>query len=196
MRRHILLLCATLGLGLVLACGGGGGSTNDGNSGSTTPATGLAYQDPSGSGWRLVKNPASSANHLVLDLVPPTGTSGRGVGLTFQADAAKLQWAKVNGGDATLLHAGNVYQLGSGTPATLAMESAGSLRLGLFQKGKGAAANYGSTGVLSVALELKSGTGLQKGAALTAPSAAKALHLPSSGAAETITVQVGTLTAQ
>ena len=55
------------------------------------PATGLAYQNPGGAGWRLARNPAKSTpTHLVLDLLAPPGTVGLGAGFNMTADACSI----------------------------------------------------------------------------------------------------------
>lgn len=187
-------LATGLTLGLLLACGGGGG----GQGGGTTPvgpATGLAYQDPVGSGWRLTRSAASTTTHLVLDLRPPAAVgSGRGAGLTLQVDETKAAWAKVQAADAFYLRPGPGVALGSGSPALFGEPKGGSLALGAFQKGRGAAPGYGGQPVLSVAVDFKAAANLQPGVVIPL-GVLKALHLPASGAAESLAgqVQVGVL---
>lgn len=48
------------------------------------PAQGLDYEDPSPSGWRLVKDASSTPERLVLDLVGPTGVKTRGAAFNLQ----------------------------------------------------------------------------------------------------------------
>jgi hypothetical protein len=72
---------------LASACSGGGSGS------STTPpppahaAPSLAYQDPTGEGWKLVRDYSSTSTRLVLNLVGPSGLKARGVGFNLQKGA-------------------------------------------------------------------------------------------------------------
>jgi hypothetical protein len=77
---------------LLLACGGA--STAPGPQSAPTSA-GLVYQDPKGSGWRLLKNASSTDSHLILDMVGPTGTKGRGIGFNLLSDGT-IAFAKLS----------------------------------------------------------------------------------------------------
>lgn len=85
---------------LLAACGGGagpassvGGNPGGGNPEPPAPATGLVYVDPvDTSGWRLVRNPASTPQLLVLDLMAPAGGSGMGVTLEVSVPGALAAW--------------------------------------------------------------------------------------------------------
>jgi hypothetical protein len=48
------------------------------------PASGLDYEDPLPSGWRLMKNASSTPERLVLDLVGPAGLKTRGAAFNLQ----------------------------------------------------------------------------------------------------------------
>jgi hypothetical protein len=77
MARTRFPLAALLALGLT-GCGGS----------STPQASGLAYQDPAGTGWRLVQAPGSTPERILLDLVGPSGLPSRGAGFNLRAPAA------------------------------------------------------------------------------------------------------------
>lgn len=164
------------------------------------PAQGVSYTDPSGTGWRLVKDAASTSTHLVLDLVGPTGTSGRGVALTVHADTSKMSWGKLDG---AYIQDGQVFDLAfdptdPNEPRLLVGGVRGDdLLVGIFQKDPSATAKDLGVTLYSIAIDFKSGTDLKSGDVIPL-SVTKSRMLPgdlSAGKLEDIAVAVGTLKA-
>ncbi len=182
----------TLGtLGLLLACGSGGGG---GSTPSPTP-TELRYTDPTNGTFRLVRNGALSRNnHLVLEVVyaGTTPLNARGIGFYLRADTAKVQWTKVLPADPELVQKG-VVDPGTVHPLFKAKDTAGTLQVGIYQKGTTqAAVRLDANAVLArVALDPSPGAG--GGAVSLAAMANRALFLPESGDPQPITVEVGSL---
>ncbi|MBS2022680.1 MAG: Ig-like domain-containing protein [Deltaproteobacteria bacterium] len=169
-------------------------SVNGSGTATVISATGFVYTDPSGTGWRLVKNASSTSTHLILDLVAPSSTSGRGLGLTLSADQGKVTWVKVDSGDAELVK-NHLLTLGTGTPLLKAAIKGNALAIGAFQKGAADAAASYTGPILSVALDLKP-TGNAPGGVSVPLSVLKANALDGSGAGADITLAVGTLVTQ
>jgi len=108
-------LLTTLALLSALSGCGGGDSTPPAPAPVPAPSpapvaapTTLGYTDPTSSGWRLVKDAASTPTRLVLDLVGPAGTPTRGVGFNLKRGMGLAFGKFDNGGYA---HDMGVFQL-------------------------------------------------------------------------------------
>ena len=106
-------LLTTLALLAALSGCGGGDSTPANAPSAPAPApaatpTTLGYTDPTSSGWRLVKDAASTPTRLVLDLVGPAGTPTRGVGFNLKRGMG-LAFGKFDNG--SYAHDTGVFQL-------------------------------------------------------------------------------------
>jgi hypothetical protein len=196
---------AVLLVTLVVACGGCSGGSNTATPPppvATPPpaAQGVSYTNPVSTSWRLVKDPASTATHLVLNLVGPAGTSGRGVALTVQADASMMTWGKLDG---LYIRDGHVFDLAfdptdPNEPHLLVGGVHGNdLLVGIFQKDSRASAKDLGTTLYSIAIDFKSGTSLKAGDVIPL-SVTKSRMLPtdlSLGKLEDISVAIGSLKA-
>ncbi|RKG52006.1 hypothetical protein D7X30_34840 [Corallococcus sp. AB011P] len=156
----------------------------------TVPVAGtVKYVDPTGTGWRLVRNASlSSGNTLVLDLVGPTGQSGRGADLKLGLDADTASWSTVDGSE-YVANAG--YDLGTAPQLLKSAVKGGMLSVGVYQKGAPAHAYNGA--LLSVALTVKASAETPAGTVVPL-TVLKAHALPASGSLQVINVAVGTIT--
>ncbi|MGH9120323.1 MAG: hypothetical protein ACRDYC_00010, partial [Acidimicrobiales bacterium] len=134
--RTLPLVLAGLLLPLALACGGSSSSSS--SAAPSTPAKGLTYSDPAGTGWRLVKDASSTSTRIVLDLVGPSGLKTRGVGFNLQA-AAKVKFGTFANG--LPINDTGVYQLLSAAadpnePIALSggVKAGNLLSVGIYQK--------------------------------------------------------------
>ncbi len=156
----------------------------------TVPVAGsVKYVDPTGTGWRLVRNDSlSSGNTLVLDLVGPAGQSGRGADLTLGLDAATASWSTVDGSEYV---ANRGYDLGAAPQLLKSGVKGSTLSVGVYQKGAPAHAYNGA--LLSVALTVNASAETPAGTVVPL-SVLKAHALPASGSLQAINVAVGTIT--
>jgi len=122
-------------------------------------ASRLVYTDPPASaGWRLVRDPASTPDRLVLGLAGPAGTLTRGVGLNVRA-AEGLRFGTFESG-APVEDAG-VYELrsladGAAEPLAVAggVKDGHLLSAGVFQKDRRRSAKDSGATLLRIAVEL------------------------------------------
>lgn len=172
-----LFLSAAL-LALTLACGGG----SDTPAAATAAAKGLAYTDPTGTGWRLVKDPASTPTRLLLNLVGPSGLKTRGVGFNLQLPAS-VKAGNFSESGYPIRDMG-VYELfntdpyphdGSVLPGSDPLEpkllaggvkSGNLLTVGIFQKDRRATAKDSGIPLCQIALELDPSMGANSGETL------------------------------
>jgi hypothetical protein len=110
MRIRILLGCALLGL--LNACGGGGGDSTPPPPVATAP-TSLSYADPTGDGWKLVRDYTSTNTLLVLNLVGPSTLKARGVGFNLKRGSSLAFGTFADGAYA---HDTGVFQLKGSNP--------------------------------------------------------------------------------
>jgi hypothetical protein len=167
MNAKRILSLATAAL-LASACGGSSSAP------APTPATGLSYSNPAGSGWRLVRNASSTSTRLVLDLVGPADVSTRGVGFNLAAPQASIRFGKFD--DGLALRDTGVFELTNTQPdpaqsadpvlKAAALKSGNVLSVGLFQKDRRASAKPSSAPLLQIVLELRPGHALSSGAAI------------------------------
>jgi hypothetical protein len=128
------ILCSAAFLLILTGCAGTNSSTQP-----TAPVQ-LAYTDPTGTGWRLVKDASSTPTNLVLALVGPAATLSRGVGLSVVMDDPHVQYARF--ADDSYIQDTGVYDLYQQTapvqwyePTLIAGGVKGpKLMLGIFQK--------------------------------------------------------------
>lgn len=190
---------AAMALALLLGCGGGGSSPKASQDPGPTPvASRLDYTDPTAGTWRLLKNTSrSTATHLVLDLVGPTGTSVSGVGFYLAADSAKVAWTKVDPADPELVR-NQAFALAA--LVAKARVVGAELNVGVYQTGT-VPAKAADQPLLQVALDLKPGLNLAPNTAisLAGPGAGKAKLLLPPGGPQTLadfSIAVGSLAAR
>lgn len=154
MKLRLTLLSAFVLAGLTLGCGGGSSAHVE----PPGPATGLDYVDPSGSGWRLVKDPSSTSTRVVLALVGPAGAPSRGVGLNLQAPSTV---AFQSFSDGRYLEDAGRYELLSAAddpaePVAMVggLKPGNVLSVGIYQKDRAKSAKDSGAPLLRIALSL------------------------------------------
>jgi hypothetical protein len=131
-------------------------------------AQGFDYQDPTGLGWRLMRNPASTLTRLVLDLRGPAGFKSRGVGLNLKAPDG-VRFGRFDSG--LLIQNAGVYQLtvkGSTDPHEPVALIGGVLpghvlSVGIYQKDRDQPAQDSDQVLAQIALEFDPAAGLTSG---------------------------------
>jgi len=179
--RKLLLPLSSLLLGIAMACGGGSGGSR--SAAPAAPATSLAYTDPSGTGWRLVKDATSTPTRIVLNLVGPSGLMTRGAGFNLVA-AAGVHFGTFPSAnpvpdlgvtDFPIRDTG-VYELKNTTatgdplePVLLAggVKAGNLLTVGIFQKDRRATAKDSGVPLCQIALELDPAVHLSAGSPLS-----------------------------
>lgn len=159
-------------------------------------AASLAYTDPTTGTYLLKKNAAmSTPTHLILDLVGPAATTGTGVTATLSADTTKVTWANVAFTDAanTFIQNGTAFSLGTGAQILKGRVSGNVLQGAVAQKGTASPVSLNAP-LLRVALDLKASQ--PTGAITFTADPAKCQVIDGTGTISTITVSVGTLSAQ
>ena len=191
--RLVRVLGVASALVLLVACGGGKDSPPP-----TAPATKLHYVNPPASGFRLEVDPVTNDSaHLVLNLLGSTGTTATGVAFFLTSDASTVAWGNPGGSDA-YAKAGSAFTLGA-VPMfkSKLIQGTGDLQVGLFQTGA-PARSLGNAPIVSLALDLKTGTGVLAGTrvGLTPTVGKTSKYLDGQGTDQTMTIAVGVLTAQ
>ena len=174
---------------LFVACGGGG-------SNSQQPARSLNYVNPPGTGFRLEVEPATNnTNHLMLNLVGPGCQAIQGIAFTLTSTLTQFTWGNPGGTD-PYAKAGTALTLGA-IPLFKTKRPTGAdgdLQVGIFQTGA-MATTLGNHPIVSVALDFPANSTLISGTQLTLGSK-DAQFLDGQRNAQSITIAVGTLTAQ
>jgi len=154
---------------------------------SQGPATRLNYVDPTGSGWRLVRDPSSTPERLVLAIVGPVDLDTRGVGFNLRAPAG-VRFRSFDSSGWPIESTG-VYELGNQDPCPptdpyplpnclpdphppepvlLAggLKPGNVLTVGIFQKDRRVSPKPSGVPLARIALEVDPAAGLRAGAPL------------------------------
>ena len=176
----------SIGLAVLLAACGGGSGEDDATSASGLAtedaaaqalanagpsATSLTYTDPTGTGWRLVKDASSTASRIVLNLVGPAGVSSRGVGFNLKRGPGVVFGKFADGGYAAnpgvfeLKGSNPNFEPYAGTDAdpvlfvSAPLKSGDVLSTGIFQKDRTRSPKDLTQPLLQVAVELPGAKG-------------------------------------
>jgi len=192
-------LFAGLLLSFALACGGGSHTTTP-EAPPPVPAQGLVYTDPTGTGWRLVKDASSTATRLVLNLVGPAGLKTRGAGFNLKA-AATVRFGTFTDPAAPAINSGwpikdtGVFELRNTDPRDPytgdpvppdpqdpillagAVKKGNLLTVGIFQKDRRASAKDAAQPLCQIAIEFDTAAKLNAKDAI-ALSIIKAKYVP------------------
>lgn len=169
--RTLSPLAPVLTLLLGLGCGGGSHPAAPTPAPTPAPAQSLVYTDPTGTGWRLVKDSSSTATKIVLNLVGPSGLKTRGVGFNLKAPAGVKFMAFSNG---LPINDSGVYQLsalGSTDPSeplaiTGGVKTGNILSVGIYQKDRDQPAQDSGSPLCQIALQFDASASLSTGAQL------------------------------
>jgi hypothetical protein len=145
-------------------------------------ATGLDYQDPQSSGWRLVRDPSSTTQRLLLNLVGPAGLKSRGVGFNLRAPDAihfvtfdETRFPLRDKGVYELLnycvyvpsdpYCPPTFKVDPQEPVLLAgaVQAGNKLTVGLFQKDRRPTAKDSGVPLLQIGLELAASSAARSG---------------------------------
>lgn len=155
---------------LVLTAGCGGSPSSTTPIAPPAPPQALSYQDPSSSGWRLVRDSSSTATRIVLNLIGPAGVSSRGVGFNLQRGTSLAFGTFASGAYA---HDTGVFELKGGNPnfepyagtdadpvlfVAAPLPPGTVLTTGIFQKDRSFAAKDATQPLVQVAIELVPGS--------------------------------------
>lgn len=146
----------------------------DGDSHPAPGASALEYEDPAGSGWRLVRDPGSTPTRLVLALVGPADLFTRGAGFNLHAPES-VRFGTFDPSGLPVEDTG-VYELlnkeplesDPQEPVLLAggVKPGNVLTAGVFQKDRRHTAKPSGVPLARIALELAPGASLRPGTEL------------------------------
>jgi len=157
-------------------------------------ASTLVYSsEPTDTGrYRFVKGADSTGNTLILELRGPASGMGRGVTFGLQTNAS-VKFVKLSESDSEFARNGSVFELGSAPQLFKTALDGNTLRVSLAQKGRGNAKSLNGA-LARVALQLQSG--ITQGTSVPLSVLNDARVLPENGNSNTISIDIGRVTAQ